>query len=182
MKRPQDTISLLKQRDDKTVAEIYQEYRNGFLMFARRYDLEEQIILDVYQDAIIALCENAEKGHLDDLKSSLKTYLFSIGKYMIFARLKEKKSLSAYEDIDNFNFEWEEYKDEENKDAIKKMRASLSEMGNKCQEILKLFYYQEKNLDEITGIMKYDNKDVTKSQKSRCIKQLKELINNSRNG
>ena len=42
--------------------------------------------------------------------------------------------------------------------------------------ILKLFYYQGYNLDEIQEILEYSNKKVLKSQKSRCIRQLKDLV------
>lgn len=182
MDRSDNRIDLLKRRDERTIGLVYQEYRHGFILFAKRYGLDGDSVLDVYQDAIIALCENAEKGKLDNLKSSLKTYLFSIGKYMIFAHLRKNQKEVDYENIDNFHFEWEEYNEEKNDREINQMRSSFSEMGAKCQEILRLFYYQEKNLDEITTIMEYDNKDVAKSQKSRCIKQLKELIKSNRNG
>ena len=182
MDSPEKRIALLKLRDERTVDRVYQEYRHGFILFAKRYSIDEDSVLDIYQDAIIALCENAEKGKLDNLKSSLKTYLFSIGKYMIFAHLRKEQKNIEYENIDNFHFEWEEYTEEEDNEEIKQIRASFSKMGEKCQEILRLFYYQEKNLDEITNIMQYQNKDVAKSQKSRCIKQLKELIKPNRNG
>ena len=182
MDRTNKKIELLKRRDERTIAEIYQEYRHGFILFAKRYDLEDENVLDVYQDAIIALCENAEQGKLDNLKSSLKTYLFSIGKYMIFAHLRKRNTKVDFENIDTFHFEWEDYKEEENISEIQDLRASFKLLGAKCQEILRLFYYQEKNLDEITQLMVYENKDVVKSQKSRCIKQLKNLIKSNPNG
>ncbi len=175
MDRP-DRIDLLKRRDERTIDQIYQEFRHGFILFAKRYELDSDTVLDVYQDAIIALCENAEKGNMDNLQSSLKTYLFSIGKYMIYARLRKNQKKVAFENIDNFHFEWEEYEEEKESIEITQLRNSFLKLGAKCQEILRLFYYQEHNLDEITNIMKYDNKDVAKSQKSRCIRQLKELI------
>ena len=49
-------------------------------------------------------------------------------------------------------------------------------LGSHCQKILELFYYQEKKLGDIVNALGYDNKDVVKSQKSRCIKQLRKLI------
>lgn len=182
MDRTNKKIELLKRRDERTIAEIYQQYRHGFILFAKRYDLEDTIVLDIYQDAIIALCENAEKGKLNNLKSSLKTYLFSIGKYMIFAHQRKSYKKVVFENIDAFHFEWEDYKEEENNSEIKELRGSFNLLGAKCQEILQLFYYKEKNLDEITQLMEYENKDVVKSQKSRCIKQLKNLIESNRNG
>lgn len=176
-------IELLKERNNQTIEDIYKEYRAGFLLFANRYDLDQDQCLDVYQDAIIALCENAQKGHLDDLSSSLKTYLFSIGKYMIFSEMKKTKKELNYEHLDNlqFDFEWEDYSEEKENQTVVLMRDALSKMGAKCQQMLRLFYYEEKDLDEITELMGYDNKDVTKSQKSRCVRQLKKIIETNRN-
>lgn len=181
MKETDITVNLLKQEDEKTIRDIYNEYRPGFLLFANRYNLGQDRTLDVYQDAIIALCENAQKGHLDELSSSLKTYLFSIGKYMIFAELRKNKKKIDYENIEDFQTEWIEYSEERNDEEIKMLRKSLTQLGAKCQEILKLFYFQEKNLDEITNLMEYENKNVAKSQKSRCIRRLKEIITSIQN-
>ena len=51
-----------------------------------------------------------------------------------------------------------------------------SKLGKRCKEILKLFYYEGYTLDEIINILKYSDKNVLKSQKSRCMRQLKEWI------
>lgn len=176
MNSPHNRIALLKKGDDRTIHEIYEEYRAGFFLFAGKYKLGDEIVLDVYQDAIIALCENAQKGKLDTLESSLKTYFYAIGKYMLFAKLRERNKNITFEKLENIHFEWDEYSEEENDTEVQSLRASLSKMGGKCEEILRLFYYQERNLDEITQLMQYDNKDVAKSQKSRCLKKLKELL------
>ena len=176
------TIALLKEGDKWTIQEIYKEYRTGFLLFATRFPLNEDSILDIYQDAVIALWENAQKGKLDNLESSLKTYLFAIGKYMIYSKLRDNNKESSFEDVGDFLVDWEEYPDEINEDEIEEIKASFAKLGAKCQEILRLFYYQEWNLDEITKMMNYENKDVTKSQKSRCIKSLRELLKSNRNG
>lgn len=181
MKETERTVALLKKDDEKTIRDLYNEYRPGFLLFSNRYGLDKNQVLDIYQDAIIALCENAQKGHLDELTSSIKTYLFSIGKYMIFAQMRKKKRIDEFANIEDFEGQWVDYSEErENKD-IQLLRKSLSKLGGKCQEILKLFYYKEYNLDEITQLMKYENKNVAKSQKSRCIKQLKDIISSIQN-
>lgn len=176
------TIALLKKGDKWTIQEIYKEYRSGFLLFATRFPLNEDDILDIYQDAVIALWENAQKGKLDNLESSLRTYLFAIGKYMIYSQLKDNKKEAAYEDLQGFVGELEEYAEEMDDEEIGHIKSSFAKLGAKCQEILRLFYYQEWNLDEITEMMNYENKDVAKSQKSRCIKSLRELLKSNRNG
>ena len=54
-------------------------------------------------------------------------------------------------------------------------KKSFEKLGQQCRKVLQLFYYDEKKLDEIQTLLGYTNKDVLKSQKSRCLKQLKEL-------
>lgn len=182
MKGINKIVSLLKKQDEKTIRDIYNEYRPGFFLFAKRYDLSREKILDVYQDAIIALCENAQKGHLDSMSSSLKTYIYSIGKYKIYALLRERNQHTKFENIENVHISIDDYKQEEQDEDVQQLRKALSQLGEKCQEVLKLFYYQEKSLDEITELMQYDNKNVSKSQKSRCLKQLKEILTLIHNG
>lgn len=170
-------IENLKKRDSKTLERIYTSYRNGFLMFASKYNLPEEDILDIYQDAIVALIENAEKGKLDGLSAELKTYLFSIGKYMIFAKIRKRKSDFTEIEILPEAIEWPEI--EEKNDQISQLESSLKKLGEQCYMILKLFYYEEKKLDEIMKVLPYQSKDVLKSQKARCLKQLKEMLSNN---
>src|SRR5690554_264705 len=181
MRKTKRTVDLLKKEDEKTIRDLYNEYRHGFLLFANRYGLEQEQNLDIYQDAIIALCENAQKGHLDELTSSIKTYLFSIGKYMIYAKMRKKKRINEFANIEEVEGDWIDYSEERENEDIQLLRKSLPKLGQKCQEILNLFYFKEYNLDEITKLMKYDNKNVAKSQKSRCIKQLKDIISSIQN-
>jgi RNA polymerase sigma factor (sigma-70 family) len=180
MNNESQIIELLKKGDEKTIHFLYTEYKPGFLLFAAKYNLAKDDLLDVYQDAIVALCENAKKGNLDELKSAVKTYFFTIGKYMIYARLKKNNKTTPYENIDNFDFEWEDLEEDKTNVQLISLREAFKELGEQCKKVLTLFYYEEKKLEEITQLMKYENKDVAKSQKSRCIKTLKELSKKNR--
>ena len=79
--------------------EVYREYREDFLHFALRFGLSESECLDAYQDVMIAFYENVKEGKLTTLTSSLKTYLFSIGKYNLLNQLKNKKRTAPTEAI-----------------------------------------------------------------------------------
>ncbi len=168
-------IEKLKANDEKSIRDLYNDNKNGFLLFANRYSLNRDELVDVYQDAIIALIENAKKGKIDNLKSSVPTYLFSIGKYMVFQKLKRNKKSIPNEDLEYLEFEWEDHNEAEKDEQILSLRKNFRKLGEQCQKVLTLFYYEEQNLDEIQDLLGYANKDVLKSQKSRCLKQLKEL-------
>lgn len=167
-----DEIELLKKGDYKTIEKIYQTHRKAFLSFGAKYNLSLDDLLDVYQDTIIAFIENIKKGHLNNLKSEIKTYLFSIGKYLIFKRLSESSGNS----LDEISDEIEWFEIEDDNAEINQIEQALTQLGEQCYKILKLFYYEEKKLDEILQILPYENKDVLKSQKSRCLKQLKKIL------
>lgn len=170
-------IEQLKKGDEKTIHSIYVENKNGFLLFAARYNLPTDDVLDIYQDSIIALCENAKKGTIDTLENTISTYLFSIGKYMIYKKLKSKnKNISIDFDTKLPQAIEDDEEEPDNATEVALLQNNFKKLGEQCQKVLRLFYYEEKKLDEIQIALNYTNKDVLKSQKSRCLKQLKDLI------
>jgi RNA polymerase sigma factor (sigma-70 family) len=168
-------IDLLKRNDEKSIRTVYNDNKSGFILFAKRYNLSQDDLIDVYQDAIIALIENAKKGKIDDLKSSITTYLFGIGKFMIFQKLKKEGKTVAIDDFEKIEMIYDDYSEEETNLQIEMLQNGFKKLGEQCRKVLQLFYYEEKKLDEIQSLLGYTNKDVLKSQKSRCLKQLKEL-------
>lgn len=163
-------IAALKNGDRREVEKLYNQYRSGFILFLSRYGLPQEELTDIYQDSVVALIENARKGLMDHLEVELKTYLFAIGKFMVFRRLKKVKEI----DTEDLIFEWYDTGSEETEEP--RLRAALNRLGDRCYKLLNLFYYEGKKLDEIRVLMGYDKKDVLKSQKSRCLKQLKEIM------
>lgn len=175
MSIPDDLTTQIKNDDHQAIQKIYEDNRKGFILFASRYDIEKEDILDVYQDAIIVLIENIKKGKAEDLKSTLNTYLFSIGKFMIFQRMKKKGRVVRSEDWEKVEFE-DYFSDESEKnDQTKLLQEGLKKLGDQCRHLLSLFYYEEKKLEEIQYLLGYSSKNVLKTQKSRCLKQLKDL-------
>ena len=175
-------IKGLKNDNKHALKHVYTVNKTAFLNFAKKYPIAKNDVIDIYQDAIIALRENAINGKIDNLKSELKTYLFSIGKYMIYDRLKKQKKIHLVEEPSIFI---------ENEDAFifdfnteltheqKQLQIAFKALGQKCKDVLTLFYYRGFNLEEIMNELNYTNKDVVKSQKSRCLKTLKALIANN---
>jgi len=176
----QQLILLLKNSDKEALKNLYLENRNSFIGFARKFNVSENDILDAYQDAIIALTEKAHRGEIDNLKCSVKTYLFGIGKYMLFekARKNKKRIVDFPREKEAYNFQeiTSNFFDEEPNKFELLLQKGFASLGKKCKEVLRLFYYRGFTIDEISEKLNYKDKNVVKSQKSRCIKQLKEKI------
>lgn len=175
----------LKNGSETAFKTVYQNNRELFINFARKYKLEEDDILDVYQDTYIAFYENIQNGKLVTLKCSLSTYLISIGKYKVMDRLRQKNKIAnqdailnvVYEvdnEVENFDIVIEELNKEQ-----KLLKEFFGKLGEKCKEILELFYYRQYSVKQIMVAGAYKSENVVKSQKSRCLKTLKESIKKS---
>ncbi len=92
-----DAIADLKPDDRLKLKALYHEYREAFLGFGQRYQLDKDALVDIYQEAFLALRKRGISGKLNEVNSSMKTYLFGIGKFMIYDTLKEKKKRASYE-------------------------------------------------------------------------------------
>lgn len=176
MNREKRLIEKIKSGDQKTIEKVYTRYKAEFLAYALRLSVSAEEAADIYQDSVIVLYENIVSGKLNSLTSSLKTYLFAIGKYKIYNSLKIKVITKDFVD---YEFLLKEESEEEfslREENIEKIQKAYRELGSRCQEVLKMFYYENRSIEEIKNRLKYASKDVAKSQKSRCIKQLKNIL------
>jgi RNA polymerase sigma factor (sigma-70 family) len=180
MNKERQWIQSLQNGNTAILDEIYLHYKGGFLEFAKRYPIDSDVVLDIYHDSVVALFENIVQGKFNGLKSSIKTYLYAIGKFKIFAYLKsprqeELNGEELMEQIDLFEIDTAE-------ERLKLLQRAYLQLGPKCQQMLHLFYYRGLKLEDIQREMSYESKDTVKSQKSRCLKQLKEIIQTNGKG
>jgi len=174
-------IRVLINSKPKEISQLYNNYRDEFLNFGKKFGLNYDDLVDIYQESFIALRKHALNGNLETVKSSLKTYLFGICKFMIFDLLKERKKTILYDaTIHNANdtIELISFKKEEIELTREHnlLMTNFKKLGKKCQKLLTLFYSKGLTIDEIVECTNYANGGVVRSQKSRCIRTLKDLI------
>lgn len=179
MNKEERLIQRIRSGNKKELETVYTKYKPHFINFARKYCAEEELIQDIYQDCIIVLYENILTGKLTKLQSSLKTYLFAIGKHKLIGQLRHmEKAPSISVPIEDINLleEFAPFELNIEDEQTAQLQKGYKKLGQKCQEVLRLFYYEGKKLEEIQHSLHYDSKDTVKSQKSRCLKRLKEIV------
>ncbi|MGV8111824.1 MAG: sigma-70 family RNA polymerase sigma factor [Lentimicrobium sp.] len=163
------------------IKEFYDSYRISFMKFAKaHYKVGDSFACEIYQEAYYHMYTNFIDGRVKKLKSSLKTYLFSIGKNLILNELKRTRSTQEYNEIiEDGELPELEIIEAEN-DRTKKLaiiRDIVSGLKDPCKSILTKFYWGKKKLIEILKLMpRYTTIDSLKAQKSRCLKQLEGLV------
>jgi RNA polymerase sigma factor (sigma-70 family) len=175
----QEKISQLRS-DNSFFTKVYEEHRTYSLNFMRKMNSNDDLIKDIYQDAVIVLYEKSRDPEFK-LTCSIQTYLNSICRNQLLNNYKENsRFLSINEDFDSGINDW--YDNDQNE--IKNERIStlenalikLKELGGNCYEILTRYFYRKQSMNDIALEMNYSNGDNVKNQKSRCQKKLKELV------
>lgn len=181
----QSIIEDIKSGGEEGLVTLYRDYRNEFVSWAgRNLSMDQDTAADIFQESIIGLRRNVMKGKLNFLTSSLKTYLFAIGKNLALSRLKKDSRMIADKELLSFR-ESEDFRADENvlkEDQVKFFTNILNQIGEPCLSILKLFYYQNFSMEAIALRLNYKNENVVKSQKLRCIKLIKSKISDQHLG
>lgn len=171
-------VERLKRGDEEVLKKIYESYRKPCRAFLiKTYGLSIDDASDVYQDAILVLFENVNNGKLTVLESSLKTYIFAIAKNLGLKRLSRSLKVQHLEHetaieeaVDDFEA------DDSGEEQLDAMRTAFANLGEPCKTILSSYYYKGMSLKEIAKQLSYQSSDVAKTQKSRCMKQLRNAL------
>ena len=140
---------------------------------------------DLYQEACAALYNNICTGRLTGESlgtNKLSTYLNKVGKYILYNK-RRKRQVPLYFDTDKvFSFEKEEeeydYSHEIRDARLFIVRTSVRDMPKPCSELLRLVLFLKKSHEEVAKIMGYSNADSVKTQRSKCMRKLREVAEN----
>jgi len=177
MTRPEIIDGLIRS-DDKVIESLYREYRAGFIALGASYGIGEGESLVIFHDSLLILRSHAQKGNLEKVRHELKTYFFAIGKYRIFDTLKRQKNSPVLftETVPEFSEADLDLPDTDMSDQHVQIMTQFEKLGESCRKMLTFFYFEGLTIDEIVIIGKYENSNVVRSQKSRCLRKLKEMI------
>ncbi len=165
-------FSFFRSGDNKEITKSYDLYRKTFIPFVmNNFHIDETIAADIYQESFLAIYRLVKDGKLSDLSVSLKTYLFQIGRNLSLKHIRDRKE---HEDIENIP-DMEEDSDLWNQQQEIAYQMVL-DMGEPCNRVLSLYYWQRKSMQEIAREMNYKNEQVAKNKKHSCFRSLKEKL------
>ena len=169
-----------RSNDERVIAAFYKTMRPSFMAFFRtHYAKDEEYILDLFQDSCIVLLKNINHGKLTEerLTCALSTYFLSIGKYTMMAKDRKYKEIVDDEELSSvLSIEDDAEELEKQIELDDFVYRMVSEMKPPCNILLKAHYWDKLSGKEIAQKFGYSGADSVKSQKSKCIKKLRPLI------
>ena len=164
---------------DKALAALYKHFPMIRKMVLSNGG-NEQDAEDIFQEALIILCRKMKDPGFH-LTALLSTYLYSVSRFIWKDELRKRKPFMHME-LDSGFDEMEEKEignlvDQENR--AKLAEQILGGLGERCRELLFLFYETGLKLKDIASKMGYSSENVAKNQKYKCLEgarnKLKEM-------
>ncbi len=164
---PDDAIRFLyRTQFDKTMAYIKQN--NG----------TEEDAQDIFQEIILVFIELVKKNKFRG-ESSISTFLYALTRNVWLNELKkrgrsklrdekfDKKQPVTGADVSHFMMQRE-------------MKITLMQLvenlGEACRKILLAFYFDNLPMKDVLLVTAYDNEQVVRNKKYKCLKQLEQMI------
>ena len=172
-------ILRLKRGDQEALAEIYSEYREGFLHWiTNTHQCTRDEAVEIFQHSILTFYENVVEGSFEGLKTAgIKTYIYSIGKNKLLGDYRKNMRISSTESVDaEENSEIEVDVEHIKSQKLETIKKAIQDLGDPCKKLLELFYFNNLSNDEIAEIMDYKNGNTVKNLKYKCIQRIKKAI------
>lgn len=174
-----EAILGILNNSEKTLQYIYKANFPMVLQLVINNSGDEHDAKDIYQEAIIILYNNVKSGSFE-LRSKLKTYIYSICRRLWLKRLNQiSKYGGNVRDFEDHIFIDDDISEQEGREmAFTKMEKALNTLGEPCKTIIEDFYMHSKSMQDISEKFGYTNTDNAKNQKYKCLQRLKKLFFN----
>jgi len=168
-------IEAIKNNDRDVFTQVYKKYYNVVKYFIIQNSGKPEDALDIYQEGMITVYENiCNRTYAKQEGASLKTYIYSVCRYKWMNELRNRKKIPT---VIN-DFEDKIFIEETTTEPMpyeQALNETLRQMGEKCREILKLFYYHKYTMEQIAIKLNYKSGNVAKSKKESCMKEAKRI-------
>lgn len=176
-------VRLVRSGDGAGLSIVYEKYRKEFLSWIRKFSgCPTDEAQEYYQAAILILYENIMSGKVSDLQSTLKTYLFGIGKNLTYQHHRKNQRLERVraEYMVEVELLQESRQAQETEMDLRLISKCLAIIGEPCRQLLDYFYFLRKSMDEISSAMGYKNPETAKNQKYKCMERLRKMVEDER--
>lgn len=169
MENEQILLQLRSGQQKEAIAELYKAFPS-VRHFIRTHGGNDDEAKDIFQESLIIFYKNAMKPEFK-LTATVSTYLFSVSKYLWKDELKKKNRIVHFEVERPEEIFHSSYSEEQ----FGWMDKIIRSLGEKCMEILELFYYKKQSMEDIAQQLGYKNVDTAKTQKYKCMERAKNM-------
>lgn len=128
---------------------------------------------DIFHDTLTLLYQKIQNNRFE-LTGSLGGFIYHTARNLWLARLRyEGKSLSLVHDLPDIS---EDDPGEESRSIL--AQKALEKLTEKCREILRLFYFERRSMENIAHTIGLKGEQAAKTQKYKCLESARNEYHN----
>ena len=176
----QELLQLIRSGSgmDAAVRMLYGSYFDFLGIYVQQHSGSDADAEDVFQEVIVAFIDLVQRDKFRG-ESSIKTFLFALNRNIWLNELKKRKRAAARET----KYEREQSTEDPGvahyigaREGRQQLMEVIGRLGSVCQQILLAYYYEGLSIKQILEQLKYENEQVVRNKKHKCMKKLDELI------
>lgn len=176
----QELIEMLKKEHFSNAA-VSALYRNHYMIlsnYIKQNQGSEQDSEDIFQEVIVTFIEVVKNDKFRG-ESTIRTFLYSLMRYTWLNELKRRNRTLLREEKYGMGVEGDE-KDVSHfiieRESKKLVITMIERLGDTCKKILTAYYYDRLSMKEILPLVNYENEQVLRNKKYKCLKSLEQML------
>lgn len=169
-------IERIRANERQVLGELYLRFEKMILSFVGKQGGSKDDAADLLQEVIIVFWKNALDENFQ-LHSKLSTYLMAIARNKWLAERRKSYHLTREQMPANREDDQPGALDQLiDVEKVKELKHAFSKISEVCRKLLSLFYFEERSMKEIAGLLNFANVDVAKAKKYQCKKSLQKFL------
>jgi RNA polymerase sigma factor (sigma-70 family) len=173
-------LDALREGKEEAMTELFFQNRRAVTSLVVGNNGSDDDAEDILQEALVILWENIRNGKFT-YQAKLSTYIYGTAKNLWLRRLaRSKKEVPLPEEEPASSSAPASALDDliasEETQAI---ADAMARMGSPCKELLLLYYWEERSMEEIAATLHFSGPDTAKSKKYQCKKLLESYVRKS---
>jgi RNA polymerase sigma factor (sigma-70 family) len=171
-----DLVEAVSEKDllERAIKQLYQDHSEVTRSFIMGKGGTEQDADDIFQETIVSFIDSVQKGKFRQ-ESGIRTFLISISKNLWYNEIRKRQRTENREKIfemDRDQVDGSVAETIQDRELKQQLNHLLEELGESCKKILVLFYYENLSMKEIVLHLDYENEQVVRNKKYKCLQQL----------
>jgi RNA polymerase sigma factor (sigma-70 family) len=163
---------------DRAIRFLYRKQFGLTAAYIKQNSGTDEDAEDIFQEIVLVFIEVIKKDKFRG-ESSVSTFLYALTRNIWMNELKKRGKSKLRDEI------FEKGKDTEEMDishlmVTREMKLQLMQLvdklGANCKKILLAFYFENLAMKEILQTLNYENEQVVRNKKYKCLKQLEQMM------
>jgi RNA polymerase sigma factor (sigma-70 family) len=163
---------------ERVIKHLYRSHFLSAAIYIRQNSGNQEDAEDIFQDTVISFIQLVQKDKFRG-ECSIGTFIYTLVRNAWLNELKKKKRALAREE----KYEREKVTSEVDvsefivsREIKKEIVELIESLGENCKKILMAFYYDNLSIQEILASLPYENEQVVRNKKYKCLQKLQEIL------